>query len=186
MRPRPAVLLTSHIYAAPTNRVKPDALRAAGVELTVVTAARWKESLFDVPPSPDGQLVTLPTLFTGRNNAFLYRAKLRRILLQVRPDILHIEQEPISMVTGQWLWAAHGLPLKITFFTWENMKVLHTPNFAQEEAKHYSALRRWAWQFYPNQIADPAPAPYPRVADPVGEHYPGSIVCLSPDRSQRV
>ena len=121
MRPRPAVLLTSHIYAAPTNRVKPDALRAAGVELTVVTAARWKESLFDVPPSPDGQFVTLPTLFTGRNNAFLYRAKLRRILLQVRPDILHIEQEPISMVTGQWLWAAHGLPLKITFFTWENI-----------------------------------------------------------------
>ncbi len=39
------------------------------------------------------------------------------------------------------------------FFTWENMKVLHTPNFAQEEANHYAALRRWAWQFYPNQIA---------------------------------
>jgi hypothetical protein len=36
------------------------------------------------------------------------------------------------------------------FFTWENMKVLHTPNFAVEEAQHYSALRRWAWQFYPN------------------------------------
>ena len=42
------------------------------------------------------------------------------------------------------------------FFTWENMKVLHTPNFAAEEAKHYSALRRWAWQFYPNQIDDHA------------------------------
>jgi phenylpropionate dioxygenase-like ring-hydroxylating dioxygenase large terminal subunit len=38
------------------------------------------------------------------------------------------------------------------FFTWENMKVLHTPNFAPEEAKHYSALRRWAWQFYPQQL----------------------------------
>jgi phenylpropionate dioxygenase-like ring-hydroxylating dioxygenase large terminal subunit len=36
------------------------------------------------------------------------------------------------------------------FFTWENMKVLHTPNFAPEEAKHYATIRRWAWQFYPD------------------------------------
>ncbi|MGI8662537.1 MAG: aromatic ring-hydroxylating oxygenase subunit alpha [Acidimicrobiales bacterium] len=35
------------------------------------------------------------------------------------------------------------------FFTWANMKVLHTPNFAPEEAKYYAAIRRWARQFYP-------------------------------------
>lgn len=105
----------------PTNRIKLDALRAAGVELTVVTADRWQEALFPVPPSPDEKLISLPTLFTGRNNVFLYRANLRRILRQVQPDVLHIEQEPVSMVTAQWLIAARGLPLKITFFTWENI-----------------------------------------------------------------
>jgi hypothetical protein len=36
------------------------------------------------------------------------------------------------------------------FFTWENMKILHTANFAAEEAKNYSALRRWCRQFYPD------------------------------------
>lgn len=36
------------------------------------------------------------------------------------------------------------------FFTWANMEVLHPPNFAPEEGKHYAALRRWAWQFYPD------------------------------------
>ena len=35
------------------------------------------------------------------------------------------------------------------FFTWENMKYLPKPNFATEEAKDYSAVRRWAHQFYP-------------------------------------
>lgn len=40
------------------------------------------------------------------------------------------------------------------FFTWENMKVLHTPNFAPEEAKYYGGLRRWCWQFYPGQRGD--------------------------------
>jgi len=41
------------------------------------------------------------------------------------------------------------------FFTWENMKVLHTPNFVPEEAKNYGDLRRWAHQFYP-QAGEPA------------------------------
>lgn len=43
------------------------------------------------------------------------------------------------------------------FFTWENMKVLHAPNFAPEEAQNYSAVRRWSRQFYP-QPNDSAPA----------------------------
>ena len=40
------------------------------------------------------------------------------------------------------------------FFTWENMKVLHQPNFAPEEAKNYGALRRWCRQFYPELEAN--------------------------------
>ncbi len=121
----------------PTNRIKLDALRTAGIELTVVTADHWQEALFPVPPSPDGNLISLPTFLAGRNNAFLYQANLRRILLQIQPDILHIEQEPISLVTAQWLWAARGLPLKITFFTWENI------------ARRLSPLQRWIerWAF---------------------------------------
>ncbi|MBI3241682.1 MAG: glycosyltransferase family 4 protein [Chloroflexi bacterium] len=96
-----------------------------------MTADRWQEALFDVPPSPDENLISLPTLFTGRNNAFLYRANLRRILLQARPDVLHIEQEPVSLVMVQWLFAARGLPIKITFFIWENL------------ARRLSPLQRW-------------------------------------------
>jgi hypothetical protein len=44
------------------------------------------------------------------------------------------------------------------FFTWENMKVLHVPNFVPEEATNYAALRRWAHQFYPTP--GPVPAPW--------------------------
>ena len=45
------------------------------------------------------------------------------------------------------------------FFTWENLKVLQAPNFAVEEAKFYSAMRRWCRRFYP----DPADAPSDRL-----------------------
>ncbi len=37
------------------------------------------------------------------------------------------------------------------FFIWENMKVLHVPNFAPEEATNYGRMRRWARQFYPEE-----------------------------------
>ncbi len=107
--------------------------------MTVATADRWQEALFNVPPSPDGNLISLPAFFAGRNNAFLYRANLRRILRQVQPDVLHIEQEPVSLVTAQWLWAARGLPLKITFFTWENI------------ARHLPPLQRWIESWALNQ-----------------------------------
>lgn len=39
------------------------------------------------------------------------------------------------------------------FFTWENMKYLDRPLYAAEEAKAYSAFRRWASHFYPDDDA---------------------------------
>jgi phenylpropionate dioxygenase-like ring-hydroxylating dioxygenase large terminal subunit len=38
---------------------------------------------------------------------------------------------------------------QMDFFTWENMKVLDSPNLTPEEAKYMLALRRWSRQFYP-------------------------------------
>jgi hypothetical protein len=37
------------------------------------------------------------------------------------------------------------------FFIWEHMQTLQTPSFAPEEAQYYAAIRRWAWQFYPER-----------------------------------
>lgn len=50
------------------------------------------------------------------------------------------------------------------FFTWENMKYLPKPNFATEEAEHYSGVRRWAHQFYPKD-AQPSAMLAARTSD---------------------
>lgn len=138
------VLVTSHIYTAPANRAKLAALAAAGsaassgdspFELTVVTPRRWTEFLFEVPAvashSDSGyRLVALPVACRGRNNLFFYLANLHRLVRELKPDIIHIEQEPCSTVTAQWLWAASagrgdrslnsGRP-KVVLFSWENL-----------------------------------------------------------------
>ena len=51
------------------------------------------------------------------------------------------------------------------FFTWANMEVLNPPNFAPEEGKHYAALRRWAWQFYPDLVRPQRVTPKARGSD---------------------
>jgi hypothetical protein len=50
-----------------------------------------------------------------------------------------------QFVKVQWKVIEQDFPI------WEHMNYLERPHFAAEEAKAYSAMRRWAAQFYPAQ-----------------------------------
>jgi len=119
------VLLTSHTYAAPGNQAKLAALAAVSeVELTVVVPEQWQDRLFTLRGAKAQglyRLTALPTIGSQRSNTFAYRANLHRILREVDPDILHIEQEPRSLAAVQWLWANQGRA-KTLIFTWENIQ----------------------------------------------------------------
>jgi phenylpropionate dioxygenase-like ring-hydroxylating dioxygenase large terminal subunit len=49
---------------------------------------------------------------------------------------------------AQWKAIVQDFPI------WENMTYLERPHFAAEESKAYTALRRWATQFYPREDGD--------------------------------
>jgi glycosyltransferase involved in cell wall biosynthesis len=119
------VLLASHAYTAPGGQHKLHSLSAAAkMRLTVITPMRWRDVLFTVSPqnknTPSYRHLTLPTHFDGKVNRFFYRANLSKLLRDIAPDILHIEQEPHSLVAAQFAWAkprhARGV-----IFTWENI-----------------------------------------------------------------
>ncbi len=129
------VVLTSHIYAAQYNHVKLRHL-AQQVALIVAAPSHWHTALFphqSAQTAGDYHFVRLPTWFAGRNNAFVYRANLTRLLRRWQPDLLHIEQEPVSLVTQQWLAAARRAHVPATLFTWENLPA----------ATHLRGRRRW-------------------------------------------
>jgi len=118
------VLLTSHTYTAIGNHAKLAALAALpNIELLVVTPEKWHDALFTNTSHQISKSYTvkiLPTFGKSRGNFFLYKANLRTLLHDFKPDILHVEQEPGSLVTAQWLWANQHQAGTIVF-SWENL-----------------------------------------------------------------
>jgi len=55
------------------------------------------------------------------------------------------EGTALTFLEMQWKVVVQDFPF------WENMTWLDQPHFAAEESKAYSAIRRWASQFYPDE-----------------------------------
>lgn len=120
------VLFTSHACVVDVYQDKLRRIAAAGIDLTVLLPERYLEGSRVIQAHRgDGsyRVITRPTVFgqSGRQNGFFYRG-LRSVFRDVEPDILHIEEEPESLVTVQL--TRHALrqrrPPKMIGFTWRN------------------------------------------------------------------
>lgn len=94
--------------------------------------ASWPDALLG------GRMLTNPTPIDDTHTELFWR-----MTTALQPDRPEPSAGALKMMDHQREIVA------MDFFTWEHMKVLHTPSFAPEEARYYAALRRWAWQFYP-------------------------------------
>jgi glycosyltransferase involved in cell wall biosynthesis len=144
------VWVVSHAYAAPINHDKLRALVApGGLELTLLTPARWLTPLgrLQAPTSArEYRIIHSRVLGSGRPGACLYRDGWRA-LRRARPDVLHAEIEPWSMVALQCV-LARAAPLVL--FTWEN---LTGPRWRLSRAVERFVLRRVAFVIAGNQAA---------------------------------
>ncbi len=140
----------SHAYAAPVNHDKLRALAALGdLELTLLTPAWWPTPLGRVqaPTSaPEYRIIRSRMLFNGHPGACLYRDGWRA-LRRARPDVLHAEVEPWSVVALQCV-LARAAP--VVLFTWEN---LAGPRRRLSRAFERFVLRRAAFVIAGNQAA---------------------------------
>lgn len=120
------VLYTSHASVVDVYQDKLRHIAASNVDLTVLLPERYLEGTRVVSAfQGDGsyRVITRPTVFgeKGRQNGFFYRG-LRSVFRSVQPDILHIEEEPESLVTVQLI--RHALRMRrmpgLIGFTWRN------------------------------------------------------------------
>jgi len=122
------VLVVSHAAVVPGYRDKFPGVRDLCEDLSImlVTPRRWSEGGGWATAAREHEeryeLRPLPTIGAGYQFGHLYRG-LRRCLAEWRPDLIHLEEEPPSLVARQvcWLRNRAAPDARLLFFTWENL-----------------------------------------------------------------
>jgi glycosyltransferase involved in cell wall biosynthesis len=137
------VLMISKALVAGTSQRKLEEIaKCPGVELTLVTPPYWQ--------SDDGSKQVLEKMYTSgyrmivsnialNGNFHLhYYPQLAHIMREVRPDIVHIDEEPYNFATFQAMRQAHKHQSRALFFTWQNLYRNYPPPFRQFERYNYN------------------------------------------------
>ncbi len=119
------VLVISHSAVVGVYRRKFNALAKLGCEVHLALPERWPEGgrWVDAPASgwEEGvQIHRLSGWGLGRVGGFWLRG-LPELARQVDPELIHVEEEPYSLVCGQAMRLALRLGRPLVFFTWENI-----------------------------------------------------------------
>jgi glycosyltransferase involved in cell wall biosynthesis len=116
------------------------------IDLTVIVPPEWRE--------PGGATVRLerahvtgyellaePIAFNGNFHLHFY-PRLRRHFARVRPQVVHIDEEPYNLATFQAMWLARRYMACALFFTWQNLNRPYAVPFSWIERYnlHYASF----------------------------------------------
>ena len=139
------IFFISHSSVIPTYREKLRLLCARkDVDLTLFLPKAWPEAGQRARPLPQTKekegfrIITAPILFEGRVKRHFYPFLFRHIKA-FQPDLIHVEEEPYSLVAWQAARAAERLGSKFVFFTWENL--LERFEFPHQHIRDYVLSR---------------------------------------------
>ncbi|HKQ19087.1 MAG TPA: glycosyltransferase, partial [Candidatus Eisenbacteria bacterium] len=146
------VLAVDHTAGVAPFRRKFAALAARpGVELTVFAPNRWIENYTEIrlnAPTPiqtDGySLQTGAVVWPGYENRGFFLTGLSSAIRRVRPDILHLWEEPFSLIALQALWfrRRHAPLAKAIFFSSDNLS--RDFHYAYRPSWFYARVERYA------------------------------------------
>lgn len=103
--------------------------------LVVVTPPEWREPggrTLTFEPStgtPAYELRVEPIRFNGSYHLF-YWPNLGRVLRQVQPDLVHLDEEPYNLATAHGARHASRAGVPLLFFTWQNLLRRYPPPFS--------------------------------------------------------
>ena len=130
------ILIVSKILVVAAYRRKLDeiAARPEVERLVVVTPPSWQEpggrtvGLEPSPGAPAYDLRVEPIWLNGSYHLFLW-PRLGRIMRDVQPDLVHIDEEPYNLATAHGTWLAERIGAHSLFFTWQNLLRRYPPPF---------------------------------------------------------
>lgn len=135
------VVMISKALVVAAYRQKTAAMAAeADIDLTVVVPPYWREgnSRLDLEETatPGYRLVVTPMARNGSYHTHFY-PRLAPLLRELRPDMVHIDEEPYNLATWLALRAADRVGARALFFTWQNLRRSYPPPFRWLETDIY-------------------------------------------------
>jgi len=118
-------LIISHSAVVPLYREKFQRLVQMGCEAHLVLPLGWPEGGRYVSAPPAGKekgvhIHRLAARFIGKVGGFHLR-RLQALVGRVKPDLIHVEEEPYSLAAWQALRISRKNNIPFVFFTWENI-----------------------------------------------------------------
>jgi len=124
-----------------------------GVELVVAVPRGWRDERGWLPlerAHTEGyDLRVTPIVLNGSFHLHVYPL-LHRLVSQVQPDLLHVDEEPYNLATWRAVRLASRKRIPALFFTWQNLDRRYPPPFSWIEQDVY---RRAAFAMAGNRDA---------------------------------
>ncbi len=98
--------------------------RLPDLELTVVVPPYWRDERgtleLEREHTEGYELIVEPMTFNGSFHLHFYPG-LGNQIRRVRPDLVHIDEEPYNLATAHALWLARRNGARTLFFSWQNL-----------------------------------------------------------------
>lgn len=134
------ILYVSKALVVGAYQTKMEALAAAGASLTAAVPPSWRDERGETWLEPSHtvgyDLQIVPMMLNGSFHAHFYPT-LGTLLDRIRPDILHIDEEPYNFAAFHAGWLAHRRKIPFLFFTWQNIARRYPPPFRWMERWNY-------------------------------------------------
>jgi len=126
------VMISKACVVGAYQRKLEELARLPGVELTVIVPPSWRDSRgitrLERAHTVGYELLVTSLALNGHFHLHFY-PRLGRLLRQLRPDLLHIDEEPYNLATWQAMRLARRLAVPACFFTWQNLYRRYPPPF---------------------------------------------------------
>ena len=135
------VLMISKALVVATYRTKLLELDRLGVEMIGVVPPSWKEEgraikLEPAHPNEPPRLIKTPIAWNGHFHLHYYPA-LDRIVKEIRPHIIHVDEEAYNLATYLAYRSAMRVGARTVFFSWQNINRAYPLPF--------SAIEQWVY-----------------------------------------
>jgi glycosyltransferase involved in cell wall biosynthesis len=120
-----------------SHRERERALQSAGTDVTLVIPASWPERGAQASLSAENfRIIEVPVERAGDVNRHAYRNReeLHRLIDELKPDILDLHEEPVSVAARQGLAAAPS-ELPVVMYTAQNVDKRYPPPFSVYERR---------------------------------------------------